>query len=423
MRYKENKYYNYVLLLLWGLGSSWFILYNQWIFHPERENIRTRYMLQWIEAFREGRVAPEGFLNTDHSVGLYFYGGLLSRFFHISNPNTVFIAIQIVAAAFLLIVFPLEIYVLSSSYIAALVSPFIVDAFVGAILYANKTEVAWSSVWIVVIALPVLLYLFDQTLGKRYCQWYLWACFLISLANIVRAHSSFPIAVILLLIHTKKLIDTRQKRKQLVQILLLYVVLFIAYNFFGTTIPQGIGKINHQEISSVDDTIWPNMYIGFGYLDNPYGLYYSDQCTYDIAAAENPDLEGGTREFNLLFKSLVFDLIQKDPVFCIKTVFIKFIDTFRLEMDYLKSSKLHYRYIVMFIVAVMVCLLHKKHLIQKGVVGFFMMSLICYICGKAQSVLAVPRWDYSYQSIGTIGVFFAGMGIAVLVMLTNDKES
>ena len=70
--------------------------------------------------------------------------------------------------------------------------------------------------------------------------------------------------------------------------------------------------------------VWHTVYIGFGFLSNPYGIEYKDEVAYAAALAENPRAEFPYSEYDAALKKQVLRLVHSHPYFVARTIAAKF---------------------------------------------------------------------------------------------------
>ena len=71
--------------------------------------------------------------------------------------------------------------------------------------------------------------------------------------------------------------------------------------------------------------LWHNVYLGFGYLDNKYGIEYNDYVAYAKVASVVPknNYRPYNQEYEDILQREVVKLVKNDPLFVIRTVFSK----------------------------------------------------------------------------------------------------
>lgn len=89
--------------------------------------------------------------------------------------------------------------------------------------------------------------------------------------------------------------------------------------FFRAYEPEG------SKLTIGAHVIWFNVYIGLGFLDNPYGLAYRDEIATQKYKSVLPDAQGSNTETEKVLKKAVFDFVQAHPGFVAKTLLAKTI--------------------------------------------------------------------------------------------------
>ena len=70
-------------------------------------------------------------------------------------------------------------------------------------------------------------------------------------------------------------------------------------------------------------SFWHPVYIGLGYISNPYGIEYRDQVAYEKVSSIDPRAIRFSKEFEDILRDQVFLLAEKDPGFILKNIFVK----------------------------------------------------------------------------------------------------
>lgn len=180
------------------------------------------------------------------------------------------------------------------------------------------------------VALPMVLLATERKSYRFYWITFFIAGIVLSFSDLIRFRASLPVfAFLAVLLLFDQTFDWCKKR---IAIALLLVSYAIPYAHFKYVIYERDAFITSQggtaHVDYLYHPIWHNLYIGFGYLSNPYDLQYDDACGARHAIAEEPQLEGNGNLFNLKLYSqtlqkLLWKLIRKDRYFVMKTVFAK----------------------------------------------------------------------------------------------------
>ena len=68
---------------------------------------------------------------------------------------------------------------------------------------------------------------------------------------------------------------------------------------------------------------WHNIYTGFGFLQNEYGIEWKDECAIKAALAVNPQAEYPYKLYEQTIKNLLFKLCKEKRYFVLTTIFAK----------------------------------------------------------------------------------------------------
>lgn len=157
-----------------------------------------------------------------------------------------------------------------------------------------------------------------------------------------------------------------------------------------------------------------------------------DECADKAVKSVSDSIVYGTQEYYDTIKSITLELIKRDPGFCVKALFIKFVTTLRVVYDYycdlfVRFTNINIRFIFQGILPIgLGFLIWKrnnvipviKKYIEKYHVGFLFVS-VSFLSGMLQPVLANPSILYAYPAIAGCGllVLYAGY----LLCLVREK--
>lgn len=68
---------------------------------------------------------------------------------------------------------------------------------------------------------------------------------------------------------------------------------------------------------------WHSVYIGFGYLPNPYGLQYADEVAAAKVASVDPKIPYCSPQYEKVLEGATLDFVRSHPLFALKTFFMK----------------------------------------------------------------------------------------------------
>jgi hypothetical protein len=161
-------------------------------------------------------------------------------------------------------------------------------------------------------SLLLFLFLFLSGIGLGY-------------AHYIRAHSGGPALIFLLIMIITHALYTWHKK-----------LLLITTIFFGFLIPvlhfksiYATYKTYAQEHfpnyrSDADaHPFWHTLYVGFGYLNNDFGIYFNDEAGGKKAFSIDPDVPAYTSRYEAILKNEVLHLVRAHPWFVLKTIWAK----------------------------------------------------------------------------------------------------
>lgn len=103
---------------------------------------------------------------------------------------------------------------------------------------------------------------------------------------------------------------------------------FLAYSvWFSSLIMVRNSYLDEQKISrglyEQQHLFWHSTYLGFGFLTNPYGIYYGDSCAAEHAQKINPAIVYPSTKYNELLRKMTFQFCCEHPHFVMRTLFAK----------------------------------------------------------------------------------------------------
>lgn len=117
-------------------------------------------------------------------------------------------------------------------------------------------------------------------------------------------------------------------KEKIFSILILTIFTSIPYIHFRLLERQRNKFLNENISLQYDKHVihpkWHNIYIGFGYLENPYGIKYDDQISYKKVESINPNaLKDLTGEYEQILKNECIHIMANDFLFFCKTILAK----------------------------------------------------------------------------------------------------
>ena len=194
--------------------------------------------------------------------------------------------------------------------------------------YIGDIYIMYSS--IVVAFIPFIIYFLQKEINYKYLLAFTFIIgILTTLSNSIRPQSALPVILFfLILIFFKKSIEPKKK---IILIAILVAGSFLPVFYFNSLIAKrdaflvkNVPDYTQTETNlSNQGAFWHSIYIGFGFLNNPYGINYKDE----IAIAKVQSIKPGTyylsNEYQNILKKEVFKLVKQHPQFVIRTIAAK----------------------------------------------------------------------------------------------------
>lgn len=177
----------------------------------------------------------------------------------------------------------------------------------------------------VAAVLPWFLYFSGKI---KLTPFFLGICFLsgaaIGFSNSIRPHGVTGLILLMgvLIIFLKYPVKDKLKISSALALGLLIPVLCFTY-LSGKRDAYLTQQSETYQPSEPRSLLWHNIYIGFGYLNNPMGIKYDDWVAINKVHSISPDTELYSKEYVEILKEEVFRLIGSHTNFVLKTVFAK----------------------------------------------------------------------------------------------------
>lgn len=207
------------------------------------------------------------------------------------------------------------------------------------ILLLTFASYKYSDVYIapyfaVVATLPTFILLKEKKCVSK-GVWFL-ACLisglLLGYSNIIRSHAGTGALIFLA---SWIILNEGSKQKWIFGFVLLtafcipYAHFHVLEHHRDQFLTQSVPGYRPQQIAHPK---WHSIYIGFGYLQNKYGITYIDTASYEKASSIKPDVIYCSAEYEDILKNACFELIKKDPLFVFKTFISKI---FKIVLNFL----------------------------------------------------------------------------------------
>jgi len=144
-------------------------------------------------------------------------------------------------------------------------------------------------------------------------------------AHFLRSHAGT--AVFIFMISVVVLYLQSHWRQKAVLVLFMVVGLLVPMRYFGGLIDRRDAYLEKYQAGykkvPPQHPFWHPVYVGFGFLNNKYGIEYDDKVGYEKVRSIAPDVARCSQEYEAILKKEVFRLIKNDPFFAVKTFFAK----------------------------------------------------------------------------------------------------
>ncbi len=180
----------------------------------------------------------------------------------------------------------------------------------------------------VLCVIPFLLFAWHKP-GKNW-QWLLLLALdgiFCGFADLVRSHSGTgAILFALLLLVLSPRLKYGRKAGFAVMLLAFFIVPQWQFHFVEKKRDDYLRKtLGTAYEMNTRHSFWHPVYIGLGYVANPYGIEYRDQVAYDKVKEVDPTVVHFSARYEEIMRDQVFLLARKDPGFILKNLFVKFM--------------------------------------------------------------------------------------------------
>jgi hypothetical protein len=293
-----------------------------------REDLLTRAM----EGYRLSGISPichsaGQFLpcnKPSDDIGLYYFLPKFAKFFGLEQFTSTYIFLQGVAffASLVGIYFFFKLYKSAFLRILIVADIFILQLFVNSYLDVYVFYAATALVFVPLILLLVR----RRSIGDgRLAFWFFLIGLALGVSNIFRLHSGNTVAIFAITLVACNFAYSKKVKAAVVICLALgLLVPKISMNHQLALADKFLDSRGSAKYSD-DHThlIWHQIYIGFGYLDNPYGLHFADRVGFEKAMESNPKIELTSKEYDDSVRAMVLRFTAQHPNFVLRTIFAK----------------------------------------------------------------------------------------------------
>jgi hypothetical protein len=170
---------------------------------------------------------------------------------------------------------------------------------------------------IVISLIPLFLYFIRDQRVKTPLYIYLFiAGVLISMSNFVRAYSGFGVMIF---IGIAIAFSHMKGKKKLVVISIIVSSVLLTSVYFKSLMVKRDEFLQKQQLFSEEATgrhvIWHSVYIGLGFIDNPYVEAYLDESAKRKVRSIDPSVKYLSNEYGRILRNETIKIIVKNPLF------------------------------------------------------------------------------------------------------------
>lgn len=394
--------------------KGFFSIGNGWI----RSHL-TNLLEFWCQEMSEGNQFV--FTQATHTMGWPLYFPYIMHAIGIKNGQEMFIIAQSFMGWVCVCVYPFFVYKITSSYIAAVLSPFILHFTFGDLLYINKCGEYYGASWILALGIPLILMLMKSVGDNR--RFYV-NCGILSLVlmigNIWRKHSGIVILVISLVMIVFQL---HRKKICLKAALIGMGFLLTSYPMLESIVPSIVAQEwGIEGRSSQNSSPWHTFLTGLGYIENDYGLTYNDDSTRAYIENKYPGTEYLSNDYYDKCKQEFMIIAKNDPGFVVCCMANKYVDSVKLQIDYIRGKsplsegyKLEIFYAVICMLVIMFAM-RVKPIEYRGCIGKSILILFISQLSLYPAIIAIPTEYYLCGAIEACGIMIAFFAIEAITL-------
>jgi hypothetical protein len=148
-------------------------------------------------------------------------------------------------------------------------------------------------------------------------------------AHYIRTHSGTAVLLFFCILAVTYLKETWQKKIALVGCLFLGAAIPVIYfkSTYNTYVRYAQKHLPEKKIGESQHPLWHPLYLGFGFLNNPFGIQFDDSVAHKKVMSIDPTILPSdpypSPHSEKLLRAEVLSLIKHHPLFVINTLFAK----------------------------------------------------------------------------------------------------
>lgn len=194
----------------------------------------------------------------------------------------------------------------------------------GSYFFVGGIYIILSSITIAII--PLFLYFSKQRkLSSVFVIFLLLSGIAIGVAHHLRSHAGTGVLIFMVMVLLFYL--QIQWKQKIFLITLLIVAVLTPIIYFDILMNRRDAYLANYDPSYKSaprrHVFWHSAYIGFGFLNNEYGIKYKDEVAMEKVRSISPKAAYISQDYEEILKDEVFKLIKAHPLFAVQTIFAK----------------------------------------------------------------------------------------------------
>lgn len=355
-----------------------------------------------LVGYADGRFVPVG-LSDDY--GFFVYAAFLGRLFHVGDPLTILRGMYVSSFALAILVLPLIAWELFGSFLVAAIAPlFVIREFT----FLNDQDIYWVNGLVLLLLVPVLWLVYSKPWTRWSIATLVATMLAASVASSMRVNAGLPVLVSALLVVLLK--QRGWLRRSVIAAGLVVAYLLVSPLAFVPMTRARDAYLNSDvtKIYPSQHVAWHNMYIGLGYVPNPYGIYWLDAVGVHKARAVDPDVVPNSRAYVTVMRKLYLSMVVHHPGFVLRSTWAK--TKVVLARGYLESKGL--------LVVVPLMLVFGRR--GRQFRAYALLTLPALLIDALPPILTVPYPNYALGWAAAIGLYALLAAIWLVLFVTED---
>lgn len=180
-----------------------------------------------------------------------------------------------------------------------------------------------------VALIPWILYFVQKKITRAFFIFSFLTGVSIGVAHYIRTHSGTAVLLFFCVLALTYIKDTWWKKITLIGCLFLGLLLPVMYfrTIFQCYISYAQQHLPGEKIGESQHPLWHPLYLGFGFLNNPFGIQFDDSVAHKKVMTVDPTISATdpypSPTSEKILRTEVLSLFKQHPIFVIHTIFAK----------------------------------------------------------------------------------------------------